>query len=117
MRILAIGFLVLVAAYVLYRFVAHRDGRVREAQTLYFRTAGELDITRGEAEQFLDFLVSQSSDSKRTKEFFETATHELKRRVTIPRSRSRDRRPIETIAPLRADSPKPIQRRILKHRN
>lgn len=96
---LAIGFLVLLCAYVLYRFVARRDRRVREAQATYFGTAGELDVTRGEAEQFLDFLAGQSPDTKRTKEFFEAATHELKRRVIIPRSRSRDRRPIETIEP------------------
>lgn len=99
MRTLALACLLLIGAYLLYRIVARRARSVRNAEITYFSAAAELDITRGEAEQFLDFLAHQQPATKRTKEFFDSAAHELKRRVHTPRSQSRDRRPIETIEP------------------
>ena len=100
MRNLALGFLLVVIAAIFYTVVAKRAKRVTAARDAFFTECDRLDITHPEGEQFMEYLESKSSEKpKRNIEFYGYALNELKKRVTTPRSISRDRRAIELIEP------------------
>lgn len=101
MRNLFIGFIVIIAAIVIYGIVARRALQVSEARQKYFTACDKFDITHPEGEHFLEFLDQSlpGAQKKRNEIYYVAATNELRRRITVPRSVSRDRRPIESIIP------------------
>lgn len=99
MRNLAIGFALAVVAFIIYTIVARRSAKLAAARKRYFDACDHLDITHPEGEQFLEFLHRGSTDKKYDEAYYDQAIIELHRRVTTPRSVSRDRRSIETIEP------------------
>lgn len=99
MRNYAIGFVLVVVGFFIYSAVSRGSQKVADARHAFFAECDRLDITHLEGEQFLQYVRTQRQDKKQNEDFYADALRELQRRVTQPRSISRDRRSIETIEP------------------
>lgn len=98
MRDMAIGFVLVVIAMIIYTIVARRGKKLQSAKKRFFDACERLDVTHPEGEQFLEFLDARH-EGKRDIAFYDDAVKELHARVCTPRSISRDRRSIESIDP------------------
>lgn len=92
--------LVFLAIIVVFAFSmsSNKTRRELELRHSYYRLAHALDITKYEADSFVDDLSKQRAIEK-SAELYRTAINELRARVTVPRSLSGDHRTLITIEP------------------